>query len=171
MTRTWFIPDDHGTTWKLGGSAPKDNVNECEVVELAGGRLMLNMRNYDKSIQTRQICFSDDGGLHWRDQRHDLALIEPVCQASIRRYRWPSKDQSSVILFSNPASTKDREKLTIRASYDDGDSWKDSRLLHEGSSAYSCLCVLADQSVGCLYENDGYTRITFARFPLRWLEQ
>ena len=35
--------DDNGTTWKLGGSTPTDQVNECQVVELADGRLMLNM--------------------------------------------------------------------------------------------------------------------------------
>ena len=37
--------DDNGKTWTLGGSTPQDQVNECEVVELSDGRLMLNMRN------------------------------------------------------------------------------------------------------------------------------
>ena len=41
--------DDHGESWKLGGRTPAHQVNECEVVELAGGRLMLNMRNYDRA--------------------------------------------------------------------------------------------------------------------------
>lgn len=41
--------DDHGRTWALGGSTPEHQVNECEVVELTGGRLLLNMRNYDRS--------------------------------------------------------------------------------------------------------------------------
>ncbi len=162
--------DDHGTTWKLGGRAPQDKVNECEVVELKGGRLMLNMRNYDNSVRARQVCFSDDGGLTWRDQRHDMTLIEPICQASIRRYRWPSSDQPGVILFSNPASTERRQKLTIRASYDDGTTWKHSRVLHDGASAYSSLCVLDDGSIGCLYEKDDYKLVTFARFALEWLQ-
>ena len=161
--------DDHGATWQLGGTSPEDKVNECEVVELGDGRLMLNMRNYDKRVRARQVCFSDDGGRTWRGQRHDKTLIEPICQASIRRYRWPSDDRPGVILFSNPASTKKREELTIRASYDDGKTWKHSRALHEGGSAYSCLCVLADETIGCLYEKDGYKRITFARFPLAWV--
>jgi len=162
--------DDHGSTWQLGGSSPGDKVNECEVVELAGGRLMLNMRNYDKRVRARQVCFSDDGGCTWHDQRHDETLIEPICQASIRRCRWPGRDEPGVILFSNPASTKGRRRLTIRASYDDGKTWRHSRLLHEGSSAYSCLCVLDDGTIGCLYEKDGYKRITFARFPLEWVQ-
>src|SRR5690606_31811245 len=77
--------DDQGATWQIGGVAPEDDVNECEVVELAGGRLMLNMRNYDRRSKTRQVAFSDDGGMSWRDQGHDAALVEPICQASIRR--------------------------------------------------------------------------------------
>lgn len=130
---------------------------------------MLNMRNYDKRVRTRQVCFSDDGGLTWHGQRHDETLTEPICQASIRRARWPSDDRPGVILFSNPASTKKRTNLTIRASYDDGNTWKHSRVLHPGGSAYSCLCVLDDGTIGCLYEKDGYKRITFARFPLAWV--
>lgn len=161
--------DDHGASWKIGGTSPQDQVNECEVVELEDGRLMLNMRNYDKSVRSRQVCFSDDGGLSWQDQRHDPALIEPICQASIRRYRWSKGNQPGVLLFSNPASSKAREKLTIRASLDDSRTWPYARLLNEGGSAYSCLCVLRDGSIGCLYEKDGYRRIPFARFTLDWV--
>lgn len=67
--------DDHGKTWQLGGSTPRDKVNECEAVELTNGRLMLNMRNYDRAQRARQTALSDDGGLTWRDQRHNPALI------------------------------------------------------------------------------------------------
>jgi sialidase-1 len=161
--------DDHGQTWTLGGSSPRDQVNECEVVELEHGRLMLNMRSYDPERRARQICFSDDGGATWRDQRTDEVLIEPICQASLRRLRWDRADRPGVLLFSNPASTSMRERLTIRASYDDGESWEHSRLLHAGGSAYSCLCVLDDGTIGCLYEADGYARIPFARFDLEWI--
>ena len=162
--------DDHGKTWKLGGIAPKPMVNECEVVELADGRLLLNMRNYDKSIRARQVCFSKDGGLTWENQRHDKQLIEPICQASIRRLRWPTRDHPGVILFSNPGSTKKRDRLTIRASYDDGNTWKHSRVLYSGGSAYSCLVILKNQGIGNLYEKDGYKRIVFARFGLDWIQ-
>ncbi len=162
--------DDHGKTWKLGGTAPKPMVNECEVVELSDGKLLLNMRNYDKSIRARQVCFSKDGGLSWENQRHDKQLIEPICQASIRRYRWPAKGRPGVILFSNPASTNKRDKLTIRASYDDGATWKHSRVLYSGGSAYSCLIILENQGIGNLYEQDGYKSIVFTRLDLEWLQ-
>ena len=90
-----MIYSDNGKrkTWQLGGSTPEDQVNECEVVELADppGRLMLNMRNYDRNNRTRQTAVSDDGGLTWHGQKHDPVLIEPICQASIRRLRWPDR--------------------------------------------------------------------------------
>ncbi|MFT7542591.1 MAG: sialidase-1, partial [Gammaproteobacteria bacterium] len=161
--------DDHGKTWLLGGSSPRDQVNECEVVELEDGRLMLNMRNYDKSVRARQVCISNDGGMTWEDQRHDPVLVESTCQASLRRLRWAKGDKPGVILFSNPASTTKREKLTVRASTDDGQTWGHSRLLYAGGSAYSCLSILRDGTIACFFEKDNYKTITFATFPLGWV--
>ncbi len=57
--------DDHGQTWQIGGITPQDQVNECTVAELPDGRLMLNMRNYDRTRKTRMVSFSADGGQTW----------------------------------------------------------------------------------------------------------
>jgi sialidase-1 len=74
--------DDHGSTWKLGGEAPEQRFNECQVVELSDGRVMLNMRNVRPSdFTTRGVCVSDDGGETFKDLRQDATLIEPICQA------------------------------------------------------------------------------------------
>lgn len=145
--------DDRGATWQLGGTTPKDQVNECEVVELQDSRLLLNMRNYDRAQRTRQQAWSDDGGATWRDQRHVPELVEPICQASIRRY------SDEALMFSNPASRAGRERLTLRMSFDDGATWPRSALLDPGPSAYSCLQRLPDGSVVCLYEAGGYREI------------
>lgn len=166
------ISDDHGATWRLGGVAPKPQVNECEVVEHRPGILMLNMRNYDKSVKSRQICFSDDGGESWHRQSHAESLIEPVCQASIRRYNGLSESNEpngNILLFSNPASDSKRVNMTIRVSQDGGESWPHSRTIFAGGSAYSCLCVLEDGTILCLYEKNGYKSISLARFDLAWV--
>lgn len=158
--------DDHGAHWRLGGSTPQHQVNECEVVELTGGALLLNMRNYDPSQRTRQQAISRDGGLTWTEQRHVPELIEPICQATIRRLRWPRGTEPGVILFANPASTQ-RERLTLKASHDDGLTWPIHRLVDAGPSAYSCLAVLSDDSVAILYEagtTSPYETLVFARF-------
>ncbi|MFP4621499.1 MAG: sialidase family protein, partial [Bacteroidales bacterium] len=115
--------DDHGETWELGGISPQDHVNECEVVELADGRLMLNMRNYDRSQSARQVAISDDGGITWKNQHFDKELTEPVCQAAIERHTWPEKNQQGVILFSNPDHPEKRVNMTVKGSYDEGHTW------------------------------------------------
>lgn len=164
--------DDHGATWELGGSTPEHQVNECEVVELPGGRLLLNMRNYDRTKHQRQVAYSDDGGKTWIDQQFDPTLIEPICQASLQRYAWGDAEGGSVLLFSNPASTDSRTNLTVRASFDEGRSWPVRHTLHAGPSAYSDLAVLPDDSIGCLYERGAespYESIVLARFALTLL--
>ncbi len=161
--------DDHGKTWQLGGTTPKESVNECEVVELTGGKLLLNMRNYDRSKKCRQVAISEDGGLTWKDQRFDEALIEPLCQAAVERCQWPAAGKPGIIAFSNPASPNARTNVTVRASFDDGQTWPFARVLHTGPSAYSDLAVLANAELACLYEagaKNAYETIVFAAFPL-----
>jgi sialidase-1 len=64
--------------------------------------------------------------------------------------------------------------MTVRLSRDDGKSWVASRTVYEGPSAYSNLVEIGPGVVGLLYERgekDPYERISFARFPLRWLSE
>jgi sialidase-1 len=161
--------EDHGKTWKRGGTIAPD-VNECQVVELADGVLQMNMRSYHKKNR-RAIATSKDGGLTWTKSILDETLIEPVCQASLVRYTLEKTHGKNRLLFSNPASTK-RDKMTVRLSYDEGATWPVARQLHAGPSAYSALTVLPDMTIGCLYERgskSAYETITFARFSLAWL--
>jgi sialidase-1 len=165
--------DDQGRHWKLGGSTPQPQVNECEVVELVGNRLLLNMRNYSPARRVRQQAISADGGLTWTGQRQVDELLEPICQASIRRFSWPDSKHPGVILFSNPASTR-RERFTVRASFDEGETWPVSRLLDPRPSAYSCLAALDGATIGVLYETGNrnpYESLVFARIPLVWLTE
>ena len=160
--------DDHGTTWQLGGSTG-DGVNECQVVELPDGSLMLNMRNYHRQESNRRaIAISTDEGLTWSERWYDDALVEPICQASLIAYE---TDGASRLLFSNPAATS-RIQMTVRASDDGGETWPSRRVLHHGPSAYSCLTVLPTGNLACLYERGdegAYEKITFATFTEDWL--
>ena len=172
-TRRYFshvvLSDDGGRSWQLGGRSPADQVNECEVVELADGRLTLNMRNYDRTRHTRQTAVSDDGGAHWTGQKFDEALVEPICQAAIERARWPADAAPGVVLFSNPASTRGRVMMTLRASTDDALTWSARRVLHAGPSAYSDLAMLAPGKIGCLFEagaSSPYESIVLVAVPL-----
>jgi len=163
--------DDHGETWKLGGVL-SDTVNECQAVELENGSLLINMR-HNTPAHRRAIATSRDGGMNWSPWTEDAALIEPVCQASLLRFTLRGPHDRNRILFSNPASTK-REKMTVKMSYDEGRTWPVAKRIHEGLSAYSCLTVLPDMTMGCLYERGekrSYEKITFARFNIEWLSE
>ncbi len=165
--------DDHGRTWKIGGVVG-DDVNECQVVELTDGSLMLNMRNYAKGEgrqNRRAVVTSRDGGLSWSPIRWAAELIEPVCQASFIRFTKRPEFSKNRLLFANPASTK-REKMTIRLSEDEGRTWPVAKEIYAGQSAYSALATLPDMTIGCLYERgqrSAYETITFARMSLEWI--
>lgn len=155
--------DDRGATWKLGGTI-RPKANECQVVESFDGKgtLIMNMRAYFGRHRRTQ-ALSADGGLTWTAPVDVPDLIEPVCQASIVR-----ATAARLLLFSNPASTK-RERMTVKASADDGRTWPRERVLHAGPAGYSNLIVLDAAHAGCLYERgekSPYERISFARFRL-----
>lgn len=167
-----IISDDHGQTWNLAGVVPKPGVNESTAAELPDGKVMINMRNMRKGAggkKARQIAISDDGGDAWHGQRFDEALVEPICQAALERCRWPEGAVPGILLFSNPASEAKREKMTIRASFDDGETWPAALVVHPGTAAYSDLAVLPDGRIGCLYEagqKKSYESIRLVRVPL-----
>ena len=164
-----ILSDDHGQTWKLGGSTDF-GMNECAVVELKNGTLLLNSRSY-RGKACRGISLSRDGGATWEPTTDDPALVESVCQASLIRYSWltEKKNSQGILLFSNPAVPKGRNHLTVRLSDDDGKIWLHSRLIFEGSSAYSSLAALPSGQIGLLYERDDYKQLTLARFSPEWI--
>ena len=176
-----FYSDDRGKTWTLGGTVGL-HTDESQVVELIDGRLLLNIRNYwgrdgkrPERGGRRALAYSENGGESWSEATFDSALIEPMCQASFVRYsRATGGKGRNRLLFSNPAHRSERVKMTVRLSYDEGKTWPVARQLHEGPSSYSCLTVLPDGAIGCIYEGGEDSRrqwLRFARFTLSWLTE
>lgn len=166
-----FFSDDGGKSWALGGSS-EAGTNESQAVELADGRLLLNMRNHPPNPENfRMIATSTDGGKTLSEAKPDPTLVEPPAQASLLRLSTAKAQDRNRLLFANPAS-KTRERMTVRLSYDEGQTWPIARVLHEGPAAYSSLVVLPDRTIGVLFERGDkspYERLTLARFSLGWL--
>ena len=164
-----IVSDDHGETWKISGKA-QPGTNESVVVETADGGLYFNCRNY-VAPKRRAYARSSDSGDTFTEFGYEEDLIEPICQASMVRYTDANQHDKNRILFSNPASTS-RERMTIRISYDECQSWSSGKVLHAGPAAYSDLCIDSDMNICCLYErgeNRASETLSFAKFDLAWL--
>ena len=179
--------DDHGASWKLGGSADR-HTNESTVLGTADGWLYINSRNQYSSRENityhRRVAWSKDGGESFTPSLSDAELPEPRCQANVCRYTLaedaPPGGGKNRVLFTNPGNPQQHERnyLTVRLSYDECRTWPVSKVIYEGPSSYSDLCIAPDGSICCLYEKgnrDGkgistYSgNISFARFNLEWL--
>jgi len=159
---------DHGRTWQRGERAPSLSGDECQLVELDNGALMLDTRQ--QSGPHRWLTLSRDGGRTWSAARPG-EKVTPVCCA-IERYPAPSggKDRAQ-ILWTGPKGP-DRANLVVRVSSDDGVTFPHERLIATGPAAYSDLSILKDGTVGVLWERGverGYQFITFTRFNRDWL--
>ena len=163
--------DDHGESWHKGQCVPGTGGGECQAIELTDGSLAINIRSGRKGC--RVVAISKDGGMTWANAYDEQQLPEYGCQASILRYTDPFQDDRNRILFSNPNTTeRERMKMTVRLSYDDGKTWPVSKLVHPGPSSYSCLAVARDRTILCFYEGGQKDRrewIRLARFNLEWL--
>jgi len=171
-----IFSDDQGMNWQLGGVVDAQNgtaPNECVAVELASGAVYLNSRNHGGQ-KRRVSATSADGGATFGAAALDDALIEPVVQASALRYS--AVDQggaTNLILFSNPATTSTRTRMTVRRSWDETATWDAGTLIHAGPSAYSDLVKLSDGRVGLFFEkgvSSPYETITFVSFDLADLD-
>jgi len=113
--------------------------NECAVVELPGGDLLLNARDFSGRC-IRWQARSYDSGVSWTPGSHVPTLCEPAmygCHAGI-----VACGTDGSLAFANPASTR-RERLGLRFSVDAGSTWTDPPLIvHEGPSAYCSLQTL-----------------------------
>ena len=157
--------DNNGERWQAGGLVPPEvsRLNECTIVELRDGSLLLNMRARDAGL--RAISTSRDGGQTWSKPKLDKNLPCPTCQASM------ISTENGELLFLNPASLKigsphslSRRRLTLRSSSDEGRSWPRSLLIHAGPAGYSDLLEAKPGTAYCLFENgleDYRERISF----------
>ena len=193
---TTIFSDDNGRTWQRGEIAVPNtgewiNPNETVVVQLADGRVMLNVRSESKAHR-RLVTISPDGATGWSKPRFDDALLEPICMGSIIRWsEKPSSDKNRIVFASphnlsradgqeTPGKSRDRKNLSIKLTYDEGQTWSINKILEPGFSAYSDLAVLPDGTALCFYERGreadaeqkkptSYAYLTLARFNLEWL--
>lgn len=154
---------DHGKTWHIGTGA-KPNTTESQVVELADGSLMLNMRDdlnrTDKSEKNgRAVAVTSDLGKTWTTHKSsNSALQEPNCMASLISTNLEiNGKKQQVLFFSNPNNKTERSNMTIKTSLDGGFTWPEkyqAELYAENGYGYSCMTMIDNKTIGIVYEGE-----------------
>lgn len=166
-----IFSDDHGDTWQRGGLLmPGENGgNENQLVELADGRLLMDVRQTDGPH--RWLTTSSDGGQTWSHPRPGETVTRVAC--AIHRYSLKSAgDDRDRIVWTGP-KRQERHTLVVRVSYDEGQTFGRECVICEDFAAYSDLTILKDKSVGVLWERGterNYQLITFTRLDRAFLE-
>lgn len=112
----------------------------------------------------RAVSYSNGVNHTWTTPVSDTELIDPVNAASLVTY------DESTILFTNTADTSSRINMTIRMSFNDGDTWDVSKLIYSGVSGYSDVAVGPDKTIYVLYEKPQGHALTLAMFNREWVE-
>ncbi len=167
-----FYTDDHGETFKISESIQFPGSNEAIAAELPDNRMIMSIRNQRGDIRQRILAFSSDGGATWDKQYFEPSLIDPVCQGSIISFT-DSRGQF-ILAQSNNADEQKRNNLSIKLSFDQGESWPETILIDgikdPGTSAYTAysdLVILNNNSIGVIFERNNYKEIVFKTLELK----
>ena len=152
---------DGGVTWITSNPA-YCNVTECNAVQLDDGDIMLNMRdnrnrgNRDKN--GRRICTTSDLGKTWVEHPTSRkVLVEPTCMGSLHRHDFiKNGEKKSILLFVNPSDYKERKKMTLKVSFDNGLTWPEKHWImfdQYRSLGYSSITSIDEKTIGILFES------------------
>jgi len=151
--------DDKGKTWKRGASV-SDWSSEAVVTE-ADDKLYMFTRHGGYYV-------SDNFGETWSPKKEMGISYNLNCQLTAVTY--PEKiDGKTAVLFAAPSNTGSRSagKIFVGLVQEDGSiKWEyDYSINGSAYYAYSCLTVLADGTVGLLYENAD-TQLTYKNLDI-----
>ena len=170
--------DDFGENWEMGEVICRDgdllygiritNPSETVAVQVNDSSVMFNIRT-ESSPNRRLIARSEDGVSDFRMEGFHESLVEPVCMGSLLRCSNADEVGGDYLLFVNPdtldktdqgrrvsepvaGSFRDRKRLTLKVSEDQGNTWPFTKLIEKGPTGYSDLTQSGDGSIFCIYE-------------------
>ena len=173
--------DDGGRTWQTSDPFPENGTGEATIAELSDGRLYYNSRVHwqERPENTRRrSAISHDDGQTWKDWQIVDVLPDGHqhrsygCMGGLVRLPVAGKD---ILVFSNiDTANAKRERGTVWASFDGGQTWPVKRLVYEGPSAYSSLTAgrpgtPSEGSIYLHFEGGPKGGSQVARFNLSWL--
>lgn len=189
---TAIYSDDGGETWQVSKPFPVLGTGEAALAEISDGRILYNSREH-MSKGNRFIAWSHDGGYTWLNAYRSAYLPDGPrgssygCMGGLVRL---PVDGHDILIYSNLDSDKgempdvigdtietDRERITVWASFDGGETWPVKRLVFDGPAAYSNLGVgrngtVSEGKIFLLFEGGHehmYSGVNVSVFNLSWL--
>ena len=171
-----YYSDDGGETWQLGATDThsfSDSVhpNENVAVELVDGSIYFNARDaLGSSSATRAITSSSDGGESYDGPftSYDGVTTTEVQNSIIRFSAERDGDATDILVYSAPIDSTSRRDMALMLSFDEGEAWSETTIIHSGAAAYSDLVKLDDTYIGALYEvGSSYDAIVFSRVAIQ----
>lgn len=144
---------DLGRTWTIGAQSLTGG-DETKIVQLDNGSILASVRQ-PQNIGKRLFVISNDNGDHWEYPYNVTELVDPGCNGDIKRYTstLDGYDRSR-LLHTNQYHQSSRSNLTIRVSYDEGNTWKYTKQLDPGLSAYSAIEIAGNGDILVYYEKE-----------------
>jgi len=189
---TAMYSDDQGKTWHTSDPFPVFGTGEAALAEISDGSVMYNSREH-MSLGNRYIAWSHNGGHTWLNPYMSTELYDGArgssygCMGGMLRLPVEGHD---ILIYSNldteagrmpgeigGSTTKERENISVWASFDGGKTWPLKRLVFKGPSAYSNLGVgragtASEGKIYLLYEGGPEGRnsaVQIAIFNLSWM--
>ncbi|CAF4148827.1 unnamed protein product, partial [Adineta steineri] len=137
--------------WYLGGEINLHNYypNEGQAVELLpnANSIFINSRSHT----TKRIgAYSNNGGITFNKVKVLNTLVQPLhgCEGSTIYH----KNTGQLFYTGLAEISTTRTNLSLHMSHDNGEHWTYIKTICPGSSGYSSMTILNDQSIGLLYE-------------------
>jgi hypothetical protein len=149
-----LISSDGGKSWFVG--ATNVTGDECAVAELANGTVVLNARNYvGRPHVHRSIAWSMDGARSFSPVYFPETLPDPVVEGSMLfgEHTPAALGVGKPLFFTNPASERAREDITLKMSETGGASWTTVHLVQQGCGMYSSVVQFPDGTLGVQWDD------------------
>jgi len=191
---TAIYSDDRGETWQTTNPFPVLGMGEAALAEISDGRILYSSREH-MTRGNRFFAWSYDGGERWLNFWRSEVLPDGPrgtsygCMGGLIRLPVQGRD---ILIYSNLDTDRGdmppidqagasraggREKITVWASFDGGETWPIKRLVFDGPSAYSNLGVgrsgtPSEERIYLLFEGGprgAGSAVQVAVFNLSWL--
>jgi len=185
---TTIYSDDHGKSWHRGEIVQPSLIcaSESAAIQLEDGRVALYIRNEEPAYR-HAVAYSLDGATDWTTPELHKDLYSPISFATGIRLSGAGDGKKARLLYIHPDSRgnnevirwfgpRPRERVSVRLSYDEGETFKIAKVIEPRRSGYADIAVAPDGMIYALVERveiEGNTLntkfLSVFRFNLEWL--